>query len=117
MLADVWRWISPQTIGVTERWREVAGTTSSMFDLSARSVGRVVACRAEAVGIQASGHSLRVGGWPRTWPPPAPRFRAVSGGTVAITDNGRSLHTLPGGRPGSSAPLLLPLLKTLKKAR
>ena len=54
-------WISPQTIEATERWREVAGTTSSMFDLSARSVGRVVARRAEAVGLQASGHSLRVG--------------------------------------------------------
>ena len=32
-----------------------------MFDLTARSVGRVVARRAEAVGLQASGHSLRVG--------------------------------------------------------
>ena len=68
-------WISPQTIEVTERWWEVAGTGSSMFDLSARSVGRVVIRRAEAVGLAASGHSLRVGGWPRTWPPPAPPFR------------------------------------------
>ena len=54
-------WISPQTIEATERWRKVATTTSSMFDLSARSVGRVVTRRAEAVGLQASGHSLRVG--------------------------------------------------------
>ncbi len=54
-------WISPQTIEVTERWRKVASTCSSMFDRSARSVGRVVTRRAEAVGIQASGHSLRVG--------------------------------------------------------
>ncbi len=54
-------WISPQTIEATERWRKVATTTSSMFDLSARSVGRVVTRLAEAVGLQASGHSLRVG--------------------------------------------------------
>ncbi len=54
-------WISPQTIEATERWRKVATTTSLMFDLSARSVGRVVTRRAEAVGLQASGHSLRVG--------------------------------------------------------
>ena len=32
-----------------------------MFDLSARSVGRVVSRCAEAVGLQAFGHSLRVG--------------------------------------------------------
>ena len=53
-------WISPQTIEATQRWRAVAGTGSSMFDLSARSVKRVVTRRAEAVGLQASGHSLRV---------------------------------------------------------
>ena len=57
-------WISPQTIEATERWRKVATTSSSsssMFDLSTRSVGRVVTRRAEAVGLQASGQSLRVG--------------------------------------------------------
>ena len=54
-------WISPPTIEATEHWRAVATTMSSMFDLTARSVGRVVARRAEAVGLQASGHSLRVG--------------------------------------------------------
>ena len=54
-------WISPQTIDATERWRKVATTSSSMFDLSTRSVGRVVTRRAEAVGLQASGQSLRVG--------------------------------------------------------
>ena len=54
-------WISPQTIEATERWRAVATTGSSMFDLTAGSVGRVVTRRAEAVGLQASGHSLRVG--------------------------------------------------------
>ncbi len=47
---------------------KVAGTGSLMFDLSARSVGRVVSRRAEAVGLQASGHSLRVRMGPGTWP-------------------------------------------------
>ena len=54
-------WISPRTIEATERWRAVATTSSLLFDLSARSVGRVVTRRAGAVGLQASGHSLRVG--------------------------------------------------------
>ena len=39
----------------------MASTSSSMFDRSVGSVGRVVTRRAEAVGLQASGHSLRVG--------------------------------------------------------
>ncbi len=54
-------WISPPTIEATERWRAVATTSSLLFDLSARSVGRVVTRRAGAVGLQVSGHSLRVG--------------------------------------------------------
>ena len=108
-------WISPQTIEATERWREVAGTTSSMFDLSARSVGRVVARRAEAVGLQASGHSFAGGDGPGS----GRRRHTLPGlcqaGRWAVPNNGRPLHTLPGGRPGSGGPLLPPLLKNPEK--
>ena len=108
-------WISPQTIEATERWRKVAGTGSSMFDLSARSLGRVVTWRAEAVGLQASGHSLRVGmaqepGRFRRRP-----ARVVPGWTVAIPHNGYPLHPFPGGRSGRGGPLLPPLLKPWKR--
>ena len=54
-------WISPPAIAALQRWQEAATTSPSMFDLTDRSVGRVVTRRAEAVGLQASGHSLRVG--------------------------------------------------------
>ena len=110
-------WISPPTIEATERWREVATATSSMFDVSARSVGRVVTRRAEAVGLQASGHSLRVGMAQESGRLRRRLSRTMPGWPVAIPNNGHPLHTLPGGRPGSGGPLLPPLLKTLKKAR
>ena len=53
-------WISPPATEALQRWREIAARPS-MFDLTGRSVGRVVTRRAEAVGLSASGHSLRVG--------------------------------------------------------
>ena len=54
-------WISPPAIEALQRWQAVTTVVDSMFDLTDRSVGRVVTRRAEAVGLQASGHSLRVG--------------------------------------------------------
>ncbi len=66
-------WVSPPAVEALQRWQAVAAATASMFDLTGRSVGRVVTRRAEAVVCRLP--AIRCGwAWLRTWPLPAQPF-------------------------------------------
>ena len=101
----------PPATEALQRWREIAARPS-MFDLTGRSVGRVVTRRRRGGGpfglrpFAAGGHGPGPGRRRRQLP------RALPGGTVAITHNGHSIYPFPDSRPGSGGPLLPPPLRS-----